>query len=66
MSVLTTPQAVAFINGPKAEGERYPVGPETFTRWAAEGRVRGVRTKRGWLFDDTYLAAWLANGMQNP
>tara|TARA_R110000868_G_scaffold401162_1_gene676505 strand:- start:300 stop:497 length:198 start_codon:yes stop_codon:yes gene_type:complete len=65
MSVLTTPQAITYLNGPKAEGERHAIGAETLTRLAAEGKVRALRTGRGWLFATEALDAWLAAGMQS-
>ena len=64
MSVLTTPQAVLYVNGPKGENQRHAIGAETLIRWAQEGRVPAVKTGRGYLFAEEALDRWLANGMQ--
>jgi len=60
VSVLTTPAAVSYLCARlPQDGTRRPIGPDTLTRWAAEGAIPAVRVGRGWLFATEALDAWL-------
>lgn len=64
MAVLTTPQAVIHLNGPKGEKQRHAIGAETLIELAKAGKVPALKTGRGYLFAEEALDRWLANGMQ--
>ena len=56
MSVLTTPQAVAFIN---AGAGRRVIGPKMLVKLAAAGHVPAMKLGIGWKYSDEALAEWL-------